>query len=99
MELPGPRRGPSHGRKQREFDQAGRKTEFCYDHAGRLVEVHQWKDQSNPANPQGEVITSYEYDVRGNRTAQVDALGRRTTFEYDMLGRLRAKHYPAVGGI
>jgi YD repeat-containing protein len=33
-------------------------------------------------------ITNYEYDSSGNKTAEVDALNRRTTYLYDASDRL-----------
>jgi len=39
-------------------------------------------------------VTSYEYDLRGNRTAVVDAQQNRTTFAYDLGNRLTSITYP-----
>lgn len=52
--------------------------EYDYDGANRLVAVR---------NPLGHE-TEHEYDHNGNRTATVDAEGRRTVWEYDELDRM-----------
>ena len=58
------------------------------------VEVHQWIDYEDGTHDAwSAIVTRYEYDVRGNRTAQIDARERRTEFEYDLLDRLRVKRY------
>ncbi|MEP7181304.1 MAG: RHS repeat-associated core domain-containing protein [Betaproteobacteria bacterium] len=59
-------------------------TQFGYDAANRLVNV---------TNPLGGV-TRREYDGVGRLTAEIDALGRRTTYTYDSLGRRTRATYP-----
>jgi RHS repeat-associated protein len=59
-------------------DQAGRFTEFCYDNAERLTST------IDPA----QKTTAYEYNVRSQMTAVVDAINQRYEFVYDPLGRV-----------
>ncbi len=59
-------------------------TQFAYDGASQLVAT---------TDPLGNV-SRIEYDVNGAVTANVDALGRRTTMTYDTLGRLVATTFP-----
>lgn len=53
-------------------------TRFTYDALGRRLTM---------TDPLGQV-TRFEYDDNGNKTAQVDAAGRRTAYEYDAANRL-----------
>lgn len=39
-------------------------------------------------------VTTYGYDLRGNKVAQTDALGRVTRWEYDELGRVTRRILP-----
>ncbi|MCP4550398.1 MAG: hypothetical protein GY835_28400 [bacterium] len=41
-----------------------------------------------------ERTTTYEYDVQGNRTAVTNALGKRSTFTYDSVGRKLTESHP-----
>ena len=75
------------GRRTAEIDQAGRRTGFGYDLAGRLTSV----TQSVEGRP---VVTTYGYDELGNRIWQKDANGHQTSFEYDKLGRETARILP-----
>ncbi|KFE67934.1 RHS repeat-associated core domain-containing protein [Hyalangium minutum] len=69
------------GRGNRTSVTAGsQRTQYQYDLANRL----QW--EKNPLN----VVTSYEYDGVGNRTAKVDGNSRRTTYAYDGNRRLKS---------
>lgn len=63
---------------------AGRVTEKTYNAAGQLVL------QRVLANPLSETWAStyFYYDTRGNKTAQVDALGYLTTWNYDAAGNI-----------
>ena len=65
----------------RLVDALGRITRFVYDVRGRLVTTTQ-------VVPGGDnVVTSVEYDLKGQPIAEVDALGNRTVTEYDGVGR------------
>jgi RHS repeat-associated protein len=59
-------------------------TSYEYDAAGRLTQT---------THPDGSV-TRIEYDLLGQPTATIDALGRRTEREYDALGRLARTTFP-----
>ncbi|NJR13561.1 MAG: RHS repeat protein [Phyllobacteriaceae bacterium] len=52
-------------------------TRYVYDKQSRLLQT---------IGPDGS-ITRSEYDASGQVTATIDALGRRTSFEVDDLGR------------
>ena len=45
-----------------------------------------------------EATVQYEYDSRGNRTATIDELGRRTEYEYDSLDRMVSMTEPDPDG-
>jgi len=42
-------------------------------------------------------VTHYRYDVRGNRSAEIDALGNETDDTYTIAGQLLAETLPATG--
>lgn len=75
-----------------------RTTEYKYATDGKLTQVtlpevptfHLDTYQTNLEAP----IYSYEYDERGNQTALVDPLGRRTEFAYDAEGRQITRTLP-----
>jgi RHS repeat-associated protein len=84
------------GRRTAVTDQEGKITRYRYDALGRLIEVRQYLDQSlavsdldfNLAPSTANVVsTRFAYDELGAQTAQIDALGRTTTYESDPLGR------------
>jgi RHS repeat-associated protein/uncharacterized repeat protein (TIGR01451 family) len=75
------------GRKLAEIDPNGRRTEFAYDGAGRLVAVT-FADGTR---------RSRSYDELGRLAEERDEAGRSTRFEYDGLGRLLAVTDPAGG--
>jgi RHS repeat-associated protein len=54
---------------------------FAYDAAGHVVR----QSSTLPG------VMNMEYDAVGNRTATVDALGRRTVYQYDALNRLQTR--------
>lgn len=62
-------------------DGAGRRVEFHYDAAGRVL--------SRIVDPAGAaLITRYTYDGQGLMTSVTDASGRETWYSYDQDGRL-----------
>lgn len=65
-----------------EGGDTGRVTQYEYDQVYRLI------DETSPLG----VVTHYEYDARGNRTAVIDAFGtsdaRRSDFTFDAANRL-----------
>jgi RHS repeat-associated protein len=58
-----------------------RVTETDYDDLHRVTEIRRLVEG-------GPAIVRMEYDGEGNKTLEVDPLGRQTTFEYDELDRL-----------
>jgi RHS repeat-associated protein len=70
------------GRKTWETNQDNIVTRFAYDGAGRLIAV------TNGFSA-GDATTwaQYQYDEAGNQIAQIDALGRTTSYAFDGLGR------------
>jgi len=91
------------GRKVIETDEMGRITRFSYDLLGRLTQVI-LPNPSNGQNPPlvdgvspsaaGTLVTKYEYDEQGNKTAQIDAEGRRTAWSFDEVGRNLTRALP-----
>jgi YD repeat-containing protein len=71
-------------------DPRGRKTHNEYNAAGKLVRVTQNYDSGRPQNDQNlyNIVTEYEYDVRGNQIAVTDTFGRTTQYVYDDADRL-----------
>jgi RHS repeat-associated protein len=72
------------GRRSAAIDALGRRTEFSYDAAGRLVRTT-FADGTTREE---------RYDSGGRRTERQDEDGRVTTFEHDALGRLIAVRDP-----
>ncbi|CUI16927.1 putative rhs family protein [Candidatus Protochlamydia naegleriophila] len=64
-------------------------TEHLYDYSNRCI-------QSKEVHPGQTFITSYRYDLIGNRIAKVDRYGNETTYHYDDLNRLIQTTYPTV---
>jgi RHS repeat-associated protein len=55
------------------------------DALGRVVETRDRLEAATPGGPLEEVVMRYAYDLRGNRTQVVDALGRTSFFHvYDL---------------
>ena len=91
------------GRKIVATDEAGRVTRYSFDKLGRLLAVvlpnpstganPPLVDGASPANS-GTLVTRYEYDEQGNKTAQIDAEGRRTEWAYDVVGRNISRKLP-----
>jgi RHS repeat-associated protein len=70
------------GRRVAQTNQDRIVTLFGYDGAGRLVVV-----TNNALSTNSQMVTRYQYDEAGNEIAQIDALGRTTSFAYDLMGR------------
>ena len=91
------------GRKIAMTDEMGRITRYSYDKLGRLVSVV-LPNPSTGANPalingespanSGALVTRYEYDEQGNKTAQIYAEGRRTSWTFDTTGRNLTRKLP-----
>ena len=91
------------GRKIAATDESGRVTRYSFDKLGRLLAVvlpnpstganPTLVDGASPANS-GTLATRYEYDEQGNKTAQIDAEGRRTEWAYDVVGRNLTRKLP-----
>jgi RHS repeat-associated protein len=88
----------AYGHLLTKVDALGRITSYTYDGMGRVLTVTDPRGATRSTydalgrlltvtDPLGQV-TRYEYDDSGNKTAQVDAAGRRTTYEYDAANRL-----------
>lgn len=76
------------GRREATIDALGRITRFEYDLAGRLTATVYPDPETDDGNDANNPRVSMEYDPAGRKTAEVDEMGRRTTFGYDKLGRL-----------
>lgn len=72
------------GRVRGETKPDGQKIAYDYDARGLLERIKQ----------NGVAVTTYERDEKGEVTAQLDALKRRTRFERDARGNLLAEHQP-----
>ncbi|MFO1495877.1 MAG: RHS repeat-associated core domain-containing protein [Lysobacterales bacterium] len=91
------------GRKVAETDEMGRITRYTYDTLGRLTQVI-LPNPATGANPElvngqtpansGALVTRYDYDEQGNKTAQTDAEGRITRWAYDRQGRQLSRTLP-----
>jgi RHS repeat-associated protein len=91
------------GRKVAETDEMGRITRYTYDKLSRLTSVilpnpangsnPELVDGQSPANS-GTLVTRYDYDEQGNKTAQTDAEGRTTRWAYDKQGRQLSRTLP-----
>ena len=78
------------GRLTETRDARGRVTRNEYNAAGQLLRSIRNYDANRPQNDETlyNIITTYEYDTRGNQTAVTDTLGRVTRYEYDDADRL-----------
>lgn len=78
------------GRLLTTTDPLGRVSKNEYDAASRLIKVTRNYNASYAQNYQNQwnIVTQYQYDVRGNQTAVIDTYGRTTTYQYDSAGRL-----------
>jgi len=71
------------GRRVQTIDAAGRVTAFGYDLQDRLVWVQENQQTGTCTHAPCNVLTHYQYDRVGNRTAIVDANGHIRRFSYD----------------
>ncbi len=70
-----------------ETDELGRKTEYEYNKG--LVQLMKRTDPDPDGNgPLPAPVTTYEYDMGGNRIKMTDALGNLTRYVYDAAGQL-----------
>ncbi|MBN2116321.1 MAG: hypothetical protein JW730_07115 [Anaerolineales bacterium] len=71
-------------------DPRSRVTHNEYNAAGKPIRVTQNYDPSRPQNDENlyNIVTEYEYDVRGNQIAVTDTYGRTTQYVYDDADRL-----------
>ena len=78
------------GRLTDTTDPLGRVTHSVYDAAGRLTSQTLNYDAGKSQNQDNKwnIVTSYQYDVRGNQLAVTDTYNRTTHYEYDDAGRL-----------
>jgi len=76
-------------------DALGRHTETEYDAAGRAVRVWQPDPVTGLITAQSPSSESV-YDANGNVVATIDALGRRSDFDFDSRGRQWRSRGPAV---
>jgi RHS repeat-associated protein len=76
------------GRRVQTIDPAGGVTAFAYDDLDRLVAVTEHAVSGICGQPPCNVLTQYQYDRMGNRTAIVDARGYVRRFGYDAAGQL-----------
>ena len=77
-------------RKLAVTNQAGIVARFGYDKLGQLVAA------TNAFGSGTVQWATYAYDQVGNQTNQVDALGRQTRFEYDVLSRRVKESLPGT---
>ena len=84
----------SAGRVELTSNPLGRQIRSVYDGLGRLTATTMLGD--TPANASDDVTIRTEYDDLGRRSAEIDALGRRTEYEYDDASRLVAMVLPPM---
>lgn len=90
-----------------ETDANGNETKYSYDQRGHVVSVTDAKGNAKSytlsgdgrvlaeTDRKGNTVTVNEYDKdTGFLTSTEDALGNKTTFSYDLNGRLTGKRYP-----
>ena len=85
------------GRLINETDPLGHVTHSVYDAAGRLTSqtVNYNPNKSQNEDDVWNIVTSYTYDSRGNKTSVTDTLGRTMLYEYDAAERLIKTTDPA----
>lgn len=93
------------GRVLTTTDPRGGVTRYTYDALGRvlsttlpgsaqsLADANRRSSAVFTALQSAAPTNTFEYDANGNRTAFIDSLGRRTTFEYDAANRLIKINY------
>lgn len=72
------------GRLTQKTDELGRETDYEYDAADHLTEITAPVPAVSVARP----VTTFEYDVRGNRISVTDPLNHETTQSFDKYNRL-----------
>lgn len=75
--------GEHPGMLRAHVDPTGRRTEYAYDSAHRLVQIRQTGDDGALAT-----VETRAYDAVGNLASRTDALGRTVAFTYDARNRL-----------
>ena len=78
------------GRLTDTQDPRGRVTHNEYNAAGKLIRVTQNYDPDRSKNEENQynIVTEYDYDVRGNQIAVTDTYGHTTRYVYDDADRL-----------
>jgi YD repeat-containing protein len=71
------------GRRTQMIDPAGNTTALAYDQQDRLIAVTEHAVSGSCTQSPCNVITQYQYDRAGNRTAILDANGHVRRFSYD----------------
>jgi len=81
-------------------DARGRVTHNEYDAAGQLLRSINNYDPDRPQNAENlyNIVTTYEYDVRGNQTTVTDTYGHTTHYQYDDADHL-IKTIDAAGNV
>jgi RHS repeat-associated protein len=88
----------SRGNPIQETDPTGRRTRRFFDGLNRLVRVESgylWDgrtervapDLFTAGNPDGRIVTAFEYDADGRRISRTDDAGRVTRYRHDAAGR------------
>ncbi|OCL26003.1 hypothetical protein U472_08220 [Orenia metallireducens] len=67
------------------------KSKYYYDKLGRWVKLEQYLNQDSTTSI---LATEFEYDGYGNRIKTIDAEGKTTQQEYDVLNRVTKISYP-----
>lgn len=78
------------GRVTSTTDELGRTIDYVYDGRGQLLRV----TEPAPELGQPRPVTTYTWDLTGNRLTQTDALGRTTRMRYDVVNRQISQSLP-----
>ncbi len=73
-----------------------RSTYFSYDLLDR--QISQTAPGPDDSGPLAAPVTTFSYDIGGNRISQLDPLARRTSWQYDLLGRRASEETPDPDG-
>lgn len=83
------------GNRVQVWNKLGGLTVNVFDHRGLLLSETRAIEQDAQGNVTKSVTTTYQYDLRGNRTQMTEAVGlaeqRTTLYKYDATGRLTDK--------